>query len=128
MDLIASFSDASGLTLNLQKSSLFFSSNASNILKEEIKGILGMSEVKGSVQYLGLPALWGKSKKKSLGYLRDKIMRKAQGWGNSQLNHAGKEVLIKSVFQPIPMYTFMCFKVPTSVCACLNSVTSAFWW
>lgn len=60
MDLIGSFSEASGLTLNLQKSSLFFSPNASDMLKEEIKGILGMAEMRGPVQYLGLPILWGK--------------------------------------------------------------------
>ncbi|KAG5527030.1 hypothetical protein RHGRI_028084 [Rhododendron griersonianum] len=128
MDLVACFSEASGLSLNIQKSSLFFSPNIEDSLKEEIKGIMGMEEMKEAVQYLGLPAFWGRSKKKALGYLRDKIMRKAQGWGNDQLNHAGKEVIIKSAFQPIPMYTFLCFKVPSSLCACLDSVTCNFWW
>lgn len=56
-------------------------------------------------------------------------MRKTEGWGNKDLNHAaGKEVLIKYVLQPIPMFIFMCFKVPRSICFCLNSVIGNFWW
>lgn len=58
----------------------------------------------------------------------DRIIRKTQSWSNKHLNHASKEVLIKSVLQPIPMYTLMCFKFPQSLCACLNSVISNFWW
>lgn len=128
MDLISAFSNASGLSLNAQKSSVFFSANIGMDLKGEIKNILGIEEMERNAKYLGLPICWGKSKKETLGYLRDKIIRKAQGWGNIQLNQAGKEVLIKSVAQPIPMYTFMCFKVPKSICSCLDSVLSDFWW
>ncbi|KAG5533571.1 hypothetical protein RHGRI_027682 [Rhododendron griersonianum] len=128
MELISCFSEASGLSLNVQKSSLFFTPNIKDSLKEEIKEILGMVEMDGDAKYLGLPLFWGKSKKESLGYIRDKIMKKIQGWGNKELNHAGKDVLIKSVLQPIPMYTFMCFKVPQSLCSCLNSAISNFWW
>lgn len=108
--------------------SLFFTLNIKDSLKEEIKEILGVVEMEGDAKYLGLPLVWGKSKKEFLGYFRDKIMKKVQGWGNKDLNHAGKDVLIKSVLQPIPMYTFMCFKAPQSLCSCLNSAISNFWW
>lgn len=128
MDLIKEFSIASGLTLNIQKSSLFFSANIEEGVKNDIKSILGMDEMKEDVQYLGLPAFWGRSKREALGFIRDRIMRKTQGWGNKNLNHASKEVLIKAVLQPIPMYTLMCFKFPLSICKCLNSVLCYFWW
>lgn len=75
MDLISVFSEASGLFLNVQKSSVFFSPNTK--VKDEIKGILGMEEMERTAKYLDLPICWGKSKKESLGYLRDRIMRKA---------------------------------------------------
>lgn len=87
-----------------------------------------MKGMDGSAKYLGLPAFWGKSKKESLGFIRDKIERKVQGWGNKDLNHAGKEVLIKAVVQVIPMYPFMCFKAPLSLCSSLNLVVSDFLW
>lgn len=128
MDLMNSFSEASGLTLNVHKSSVYFSANTEDGVKEDIKRILGMKEMEESAQYLGLPTFWGKSKKEALGYLKDRIIRKTQGWGNKHLNQASKEVLVKSVLQPIPMYSLMCFKFPLSICACLNSVISKFWW
>lgn len=55
-------------------------------------------------------------------------MRKVHGWGNSLLDHAGKEVLLKSVVQGLPVYPFMCFKAPGSLCAKLNFVVNNFWW
>lgn len=128
MDFMGCFSEASGLSLNANKSSVVFSPNTKAEVKEEMKRILGMEEIKGTEKYLGLPFFWGKSKKESLSYLRDKIVRKTQGWGNKDLNHVGKEVLIKSVLQPIPMFIFMCFKVPHSICSYLNSVIGSFWW
>ncbi|XP_058201480.1 uncharacterized protein LOC131316197 [Rhododendron vialii] len=90
-ELMNCFSEASGLSLNVHKSSLSFSANTPDNLKNEIKGILGMKEMEGSTTYLGLPALWGRSKKESMGYLRDRIIRKVQGWSNNHLNQAGKE-------------------------------------
>lgn len=105
-----------------------FHPNTRNSLKDEIKSILGMAEMEGDAKYLGLSLFWGKSKKESLGYISDRIIKKVQGWGNKELNHAGKDVLIKSVLQPIPMYTFMCFKVPKSFCSRLDTTISQFWW
>lgn len=66
-----------------------------------------MEEMSESTQYLGFPAFWGKSKWEALGFLKDWIIRKMQGWGNLHLNQASKEVLIKSVLQSIP-YTLLC--------------------
>lgn len=126
--LASCFSEASGLAINVQKSSLFFSANASTDLKAEIKRILGMPEMDPKAKYLGLPAVWRKSKKDSMAFIEDKIYGKMQGWGDTQLNHAGKEVLIKSVIQTIPVYPFMCFKAPASLCSSLNSMVSNFWW
>lgn len=97
-------------------------------LKTEVKDILGMREMEESAKYLGLPTAWGKSKKEALGFIRDRIVAKIRGWGNKQLNQAGKEVLIKSVLQSITMYPFMCLKALASFCSLLNSVISRFWW
>lgn len=122
------FSEASGLAINVQKSSLFFSANASSDLKAEIKEILGMPEMNPKAKYLGLLTVWGKSKRESMAFIEDKIYGKIQGWGDTQLNHAGKEVLIKSVIQTIHVYPFMCFKAPASLWSRLNSMVSNIWW
>lgn len=128
MEVAKAFSEATGLSINAHKSSAFFSANSSSQLKGEILGVLGMKEMDPATQYLGLPAFWGSSKKEAMGFIKDKIMSKVRGWANKQLNQAGKEVLIKSVLQTIPMYAFMVFKVPNTLCSTLNSVISKFWW
>lgn len=87
-----------------------------------------MEEMEPKAKYLGLPTVWGRSKKESLSFIEDRITGKIQSWGDSQLNHAGKEVLIKSVIQTMPVYPFMCFKAPHSLCSRLNSAISKFWW
>lgn len=128
MDLMKAFSEASGLSLNVNKSSICFSANTSQEIKDDIKRILGMEEMGDSAQYLELLTFWGQSKREALGFLRDRIIRKTQGWANLHLNQASKEVLIKSVLQSIPLYSLMCFKLPLSICKCLNSIISKFWW
>lgn len=58
MELMPAFSEALGLSLNVHKSSLFFSPNTDGSLKEELKSTLGMKEMVGAEQYLGLLAFW----------------------------------------------------------------------
>lgn len=48
-------------------------------------------------KYLGLPSVWGCSKKKVLGYINNGIRDKINGWRTKNLNQARKEVLIKVV-------------------------------
>lgn len=79
-DLVLGFSEASGLTINLQKSSLFFSSNTKADMRGEIKNIFGMEEMTEGAKYLGLPMFWGRSKKEAMAFIKDKIMGKIQGW------------------------------------------------
>lgn len=126
--LAACFSDASGLDINVQKSNLYFLANSSPVLKEKIKGILEMVEMEPKAKYLGLPTVWGRSKMESMSFIEDRTSGKIQGWGDSQLNHAGKKVLLKSVIQTMPVYPFMCFKAPISLCSKLNAAISKFWW
>lgn len=53
--LASCFSDGSGLSINAHKSSVYFSSNTTAALKEELISILGMSEMEPNAKYLGLP-------------------------------------------------------------------------
>lgn len=126
--LLSCFGEASGLEINAQKSSLYFSPNTTAENKEEIGRILGMPEMEMNAKYLGLPIFWGKSKKEVVAYIKDKITRKVQSWNRRTLPQASKEILIKSVAQATPMYPMMCFKMPKSLCADLDTVIGKFWW
>lgn len=78
--------------------------------------------------YLGLPTIWGRSRKDTLGYLKERIWDKLHSWRNHLLNQAGKEVLIKSVVTALPTYVMSAFKLLTSRCNEVNSMIARFWW
>lgn len=40
----------------------------------------------------------------------------------------GKDVLIKSVAQAVPVYSMSCFKFPRGLCQHINSLIGKFWW
>ena len=50
------------------------------------------------------------------------------GWKEKIISKAGREVLIKTVAQAIPIYSMSIFKLPKKVCDDINSVLAKYWW
>ena len=50
------------------------------------------------------------------------------GWKEKHILKAGREVLIKTIFQVIPTYSMSLFKIPKIVCDGRNSALSKYWW
>ncbi|KAM6569730.1 hypothetical protein CsatB_017715 [Cannabis sativa] len=70
----------------------------------------------------------GRNKTTALGYLRDRVRRKLQGWDSKILSRAGKEVLIKSVAQALPSYAMSVFLLPWEISRDIESLLAKFWW
>ena len=68
-EILQTYAQASGQNINLEKSSVYFSSNTPNCQKEEVKQILGVRDVDWFESYLGLPTLVGRLKYHSFSYL-----------------------------------------------------------
>ena len=49
-------------------------------------------------------------------------------WMAKLLWSVGKEVLIKSVAQAIPVYSMSCFRLPRGLCESISSLIRQFWW
>lgn len=81
-----------------------------------------------SAKYLGMPTEVGASKNGAFKYLKDYLWSKVQGWIEKSLSSAGKEVLVKSVAQAVPVYSMSCFKLPRGLCEHLNMLIRKFWW
>ena len=58
--------------------------------------------------YLGMPVFWGKSKARVLNFVVERVRNNLQGWKNSLLSTAGKEILIKFVAMAFPSYFLSC--------------------
>lgn len=123
LSILAKYSAASGQKINYHKSSIFFSKNTPQNLKSEILRSMGMKE-----KYLGLPAMWEKSKCQALDFIKERIVSKTEAWRQKLLSQAGREALIKSVLSAIPAYSMTILKYPKSFCAQLNAMLSSFWW
>ena len=115
-------------SINLEKSSVFFSNNTTDTQKQQMLQILGVKEVVKFESYLGLPTLIGSDKYNTFAFLKDRVWKKLQGWKCMLLSRASKEILIKAVAQSIPTYTMSVFLLPLKLCDELNSLCAKFWW
>ena len=70
--LLGVYEKASGQQLNRAKTSLFFSSNTSRDVQEEIKTQLGAKIIKQHKKYLGLPSLVGRNKRTTFNAIKEK--------------------------------------------------------
>ena len=127
-DVLKLYEDASGQKLNMEKTSLFFSSNTSDTVKEEIQSRLGARGTNQLEKYLGLPPIIGRLKHKTFEDIKSRIGRKVGGWKEKLLSQAGKKILIKAVAQAIPTYAMSVFRLPSSLCDEINSMISNYWW
>ena len=121
------YAEASGQCINMDKSSVFFSSNTFPQHRDLIKALLGVREVDKFESYLGLPTLVGRKKYHTFSFLKDKVWKKLQEWKGKTLSQAGKEILIKAVAQSIPTYTMGVFQLPAKLCEELQALCSRFW-
>ncbi|BFG24970.1 hypothetical protein CerSpe_112440 [Prunus speciosa] len=97
VQLLNTYCRASGQQISLAKSTVFFSPSTPSNLGQQICHILGMPKVDDPGKYLGLPTIWGRSKREALLYIKERIMSKIQGWKQQLLSQAGREVLLKAV-------------------------------
>ena len=92
-------------TIELEKISLFFSSNTPQDIEDDIKTRFGADIICQHETYLGFPSLVGKSKCNTFWQLMERLDNKLSGWKEKMLLSAGKEILIKVVAQVIPTTT-----------------------
>jgi hypothetical protein len=126
--ILDSYEHASGQKLNKEKTSIFFSRNTKSAVRANLSHLIGVPPTQQYENYLGLPALVGRSRYRSFEGLKGRIWDKMHGWKEKFLSQAGKEVLLKAVVQAIPTYTMSVFQLPKTLCRDINSMMSKFWW
>lgn len=79
-------------------------------------------------KYLGLPMVGGKSKVNTFKDLQEKIIKQVMGCKEKFIPKAGREILIKTVTQAIPIYFMSIFRIPKALCDQINSTLAKYWW
>lgn len=118
----------SGQVINHDKSSILFSPNTEPQVRNVVKQVLSIERETMSERYLGLPVSVGKARKKTFGYIKQKIWSRVQGWQEKLLSKAGKEILVKAVAQAIPTYAMSCFDITKGLCDDLSTMIGRYWW
>jgi hypothetical protein len=66
--------------------------------------------------YLGISSWVGKSPSNTFNFLPERMWKVVRGWSDRPLSRAGKEVMLKSVIQAIPVYVMSYFRPPAGIC------------
>ncbi|XP_056862473.1 uncharacterized protein LOC130510143 [Raphanus sativus] len=122
------YEEASGQSINKDKSSITFSRKAPTELKQRVHNELQILKEGGVGKYLGLPEHFGRRKRDLFASIVDRIKQKASSWSNRHLSTAGKLVMLQSVLTPVPSHAMTCFELPVSLCKRIQSAFTRFWW
>ncbi|XP_020173489.1 uncharacterized protein [Aegilops tauschii subsp. strangulata] len=101
--VLETYCQATGQRINHTKSSIYFSKGVPDSVRQEIKDVLHVPNETLNEKYLGMPSDIGSSKYGAFKYLKDRLWSKVQGWIERAITSAGKEVLVKSVAQSVPI-------------------------
>uniref|UniRef100_M4EUN1 RNase H type-1 domain-containing protein n=1 Tax=Brassica campestris TaxID=3711 RepID=M4EUN1_BRACM len=122
------YEEASGQSINANKSSITFSRKTPAALKTVVHDTLSIQKEGGVGKYLGLPEHFGRKKCDLFSSIIDRIKQKAKGWSNRFLSTAGKMTMLKSVLSLVPSHAMSCFQLPVSLCKRIQSTLTRFWW
>ena len=89
--ILYDFCQQSGQTPNLQKSSIYFSRNVPNHIKNQIKGIFPIPNLQANTMHLGHPMIFShRDKNKAYNFIYNKFLAKFGTLKANKLNHAGR--------------------------------------
>eukprot|EP00253_Pinus_taeda_P031168 PITA_31168 len=125
--VLSTFSDASGMEINLTKSKLFFF-NTSIPVQRNLNKILKIQRNSLPTKYLGIPLSEHAPKAANWEDLLNKMKARLSGWTHRALNMASRLVLVKSVLQTMPAYMLSALAAPKSVYKSIWNIQRSFLW
>ena len=125
-NMLEKFGHYTGLTVNQNKSTIFFSKSCLN--QEELRSIIGFVEGSFPSKYLGLPLSPTYLKPRHFSSLIDKCRGKLESWSMHTLSFTGRMELIKTVIHGTISYWIHSFQFPKTVCTEIDRMCAKFLW
>jgi hypothetical protein len=126
---ISRFCNRSGQIPNWSKSSILFSKNVTDVQKNLIKQIFMVEDMNNRSVHLGHPlVLPAKNRSQAYDFVLQKFKSKLACYKANKLSHAGRLVLIKSVFSSLPVYYMSNILFSKKLLAKMNAIIRDFWW
>ncbi|CAN1325750.1 LINE-1 retrotransposable element ORF2 protein [Linum perenne] len=127
-EIFEAYAAASGQVINYDKSGMYITNSVHTYLKAAVAAILGIAGDLDTGRYLGMPAMVGRNKRRVFAFLRDRVWQKLHSWLGRKVSNGGREVLIKSVAQAIPIYCMNVFMIPQTIADEIQKMINSFWW
>lgn len=127
MDVMSAFANASGLCINVAKSSIFPADRGAANLTAAAE-TMGLSVGVLPIRYLGLPLTTRSLTALDYEPLIDKVRSRFVTWTHKTLSFAGRLQLIKSVISSIANFWCSAYILPKSCLDSIEGMCSAFLW
>lgn len=125
--VLKTFSEASGIEINLTKSKKNFF-NTSIPVQRNLSRILQIQKASLPTKYLGIPLSEYAYKSANWEALLNKMKARLSNWTYRALNTASRLILVKSVLQTMPAYMFSALAAPKAVYKSIRSIQRSFLW
>lgn len=126
--VLQAYEEESCQKINREKSAFYMYQNATATEKQLVEECIGMSSSQFPLKYLGCPITHARKRKVHYVELIQKVKSKLQGWKGQMLSYGGKEVLISSVLQSVPIYVVSAVVPPNCVMKELHKIFTKFFW
>ncbi|KAJ4764262.1 RNA-directed DNA polymerase (reverse transcriptase)-related family protein [Rhynchospora pubera] len=123
---IDEFCAMSGQTIGIDKSRIWFSKRTSADARRFCMAAFQAAVGEKDHMYLGVPIM--ATRRQHYDYLIDKVVAKLHNWKAKLLSPAAKVVLVKSVVEPMVLYSMGAGPIPESVLQRINLKIRAFFW
>jgi hypothetical protein len=115
LQVLQTFSDASGLDCNKDKSLVFFF-NTPPPVQRHISDLLGFQRSSLPSKYLGIPLIDNALRNSSWEHLLSSFSKNLSSWTLRTLNLPSQLILLREVLQALPTYIFLVLTAP-DLCA-----------
>ncbi|KAG7578318.1 hypothetical protein ISN45_Aa03g025130 [Arabidopsis thaliana x Arabidopsis arenosa] len=127
LSVLDDFEKMSGLSMNIEKTSMFCSGLSETDL-EHLHNVFNLKHVSLPIGYLGLPLCSRKLSVKDCDPLLSQIRRKLNSWTHRFLSFAGRLTLLSSVISGIIGFWTSAFFLPKRISRKITSLCSSFIW
>ncbi|RYR39566.1 hypothetical protein Ahy_A09g045127 isoform B [Arachis hypogaea] len=128
IDTMNTFCNASGLKINQAKTSIVFTRNVSNQIKQEMYSISGFKESKELGRYLGAMINNNRKGKDNYKDVMDRVQNKLKGWKSNCLSLAGRITLAQAAISPMLNYEMQHNRIPKGICNDIEKIQRKFIW
>jgi ribonuclease HI len=125
--ILQTFSDASGLDCNKDKSQIFFFNTPPQV-QRHISDILGFNRSSLPSKYLGIPLIDNALRNSSWEHLLSSFSKRLSSWTFRALNLPSRLILLKAILQALPIYVFSALAAPKFILTTIKSLQRNFIW